>query len=75
MDAILYAGWTGIAWRCLPHGFAPWETVCGYVAAWQKDEVFDRLNGLLRRLVRERWRPQRRAERLRPGRPEHHDLP
>ncbi len=41
------------SWRHLPHDFAPWETVYGYFAAWQKDEVFDQLNGLLRRLVRE----------------------
>ncbi len=53
MDAILYVDRTGIPWRYLPHDFAPWETVYGYFAAWQKDAVFDRLNGLLRRLVRE----------------------
>ncbi|MEU6935079.1 IS5 family transposase [Streptomyces sp. NPDC046374] len=52
MDAILYVDRTGIPWRYLPHDFAPWETVYGYFAAWQKDEVFDQLNGLLRRLVR-----------------------
>lgn len=47
--------WTGpgIPWRYLPHDFAPWETVYGYFAAWQKGGVFDQLNGLLRRLVRE----------------------
>jgi transposase len=33
--------------------FAPWETVYGYLAAWQKDGVFDQLNGVLRRLLRE----------------------
>ncbi len=53
MDAILYVDRTGIPWRYLPHDFAPWETVYGYFAAWQKDGVFDQLNGLLRRLVRE----------------------
>ncbi len=52
MDAILYVDRTGIPWRYLPHDFAPWETVYGYFAAWQKDEVFDQLNGLLWRLVR-----------------------
>jgi transposase len=40
-------------WRYLPHDFAPWETVYGYFAAWQKDTIFDQLNGLLRRLARE----------------------
>lgn len=53
MDAILYVDRTGIAWRYLPHDFAPWEKVYGYFAAWQKEGVFDQLNGLLRRLVRE----------------------
>lgn len=53
MDAVLYVDRTGIPWRYLPHDFAPWETVYGYFAAWQKDGVFDQLNGLLRRLVRE----------------------
>lgn len=53
MDAIRYVDRTGIPWRYLPHDFARWETVYGYFAARQKDEVFDQLNGLLRRLVRE----------------------
>ncbi|MFF4576784.1 IS5 family transposase, partial [Streptomyces sp. NPDC001410] len=53
MDAILYVDRIGIPWRYLPHDFAPWETVYGYFAAWQKEGVFDQLNGLLRRLVRE----------------------
>ncbi|OKJ65077.1 hypothetical protein AMK27_04385 [Streptomyces sp. CB02009] len=54
MDAVLYDNRTGITWRYLSHDFAPWETVYGYFAAWQKDGVFDQLiNGLLRRLVRE----------------------
>ncbi|TLS41371.1 IS5 family transposase [Streptomyces montanus] len=53
MDAILYVDRTGIPWRYLPHDFAPWETVYGYFAKWQKDGIFDQLNGLLRQLVRE----------------------
>ncbi len=53
MDAILYVDRTGIAWRYMPHDFPPWETVYGYFAAWQNEGVFDQLNGLLRRLVRE----------------------
>uniref|UniRef100_UPI001B33D169 IS5 family transposase n=1 Tax=Streptomyces sp. GESEQ-4 TaxID=2812655 RepID=UPI001B33D169 len=53
MDAIPYVDRTGIPWRYLPHDFAPWETVYGYFAAWQKEGIFDQLNGLLRRLVRE----------------------
>ena len=36
MNAILYVDRTGIPWRYLPHDFAPWQTVYGYFAAWQK---------------------------------------
>lgn len=53
MDAVLHVDRTGIPWRYLPHDFPPWETVYDYFAAWQKEGVFDQLNGLLRRLVRE----------------------
>lgn len=53
MDAILYMDRTGIPWRYLPHDFPPWETVYGYFAAWQKDGIFDQLNGILRQLVRQ----------------------
>ncbi|WP_419664872.1 IS5 family transposase [Streptomyces sp. 2-1] len=53
IDAILYVDRTGIPWRYLPHDFAPWETVYGYFAAWQKDGVFHQLNGILRQLVRQ----------------------
>jgi transposase len=53
MDAILYVDRTGIPWRYLPHDFAAWETVYGYFAAWQKEGIFDQLNGVLRHLVRE----------------------
>nr|WP_260860364.1 IS5 family transposase [Streptomyces cupreus] len=52
MNAILYADRTGIPWRHLPHDFPNWTTVYGYFAAWQEDGVFERLTGLLRRLVR-----------------------
>ncbi|MFD7897196.1 transposase [Streptomyces sp. NPDC059743] len=53
MGVILHVGRTDIPWRYLPHHFPPRETVYGYFAAWQKEGVFDQLDGLLRRLVRE----------------------
>ncbi|ROR46989.1 transposase [Kitasatospora cineracea] len=52
LDAILYVDRTGIPWRYLPHDHPPWETVYAYFARWQKEGVFEQLNGLLRRLVR-----------------------
>jgi transposase len=53
LDAILYIDRTRIPWLYLPYDFAPWETVYGYFAAWQKHDVFDQLNGPLHRLVRQ----------------------
>jgi transposase len=34
---ILCVDRTGVPWRYLPPDFAPWKTVHGYFAAWQKD--------------------------------------
>jgi transposase len=33
----LYLDRTGCAWRYLPTGFPPWQTVYGYFAAWRDD--------------------------------------
>ncbi|MFB9909753.1 IS5 family transposase, partial [Allokutzneria oryzae] len=52
LDAILYVDRTGIPWRYLPHEYPPWQTVYAYFAHWQRDGVFERLSGLLRRLTR-----------------------
>ncbi len=53
MNAILYVDRTGVQWRYLPHDFPPHQTVYGYFAKWQKDEVFAQLTGVLRRLLRQ----------------------
>lgn len=60
LDAILYVDRTGIPWRYLPHDYPPRETTYAYFAKWQKDGVFEQLNGLLRRLARtsERRNPE-----------------
>ena len=52
MDIIPYVDRTGIPWRYLPHDFAPWETIYGHFAAWQKDVILVQLNGLQCQLVR-----------------------
>ncbi|MEU4332880.1 transposase [Nonomuraea dietziae] len=49
---ILYLNRAGIAWRYLPHDYAPWQTAYAYFARWQKDGIFDQLTSLLRRFVR-----------------------
>jgi transposase len=54
MDAILYVDRTGVQWRYLPHDFPHWNTGYGYFAKWQQEGVFVQLNGLLRRLLREK---------------------
>ncbi|MFH8410142.1 IS5 family transposase [Streptomyces sp. NPDC018019] len=46
VNAILYVDRTGVQWRCLPHGFPPWETVYGYFAKWQKDGVLAQAHGV-----------------------------
>ena len=33
----MYLDRTGCAWRYLPDGFPPWQTVYGYFAAWRDD--------------------------------------
>lgn len=54
MDAILYVDRTGVQWRYLPHDFPPHQSVYGYFAKWEKEGVFAQLNGLLRKLVRQK---------------------
>ena len=52
VEAILYLDRTGCAWRYLPDGFPPWQTVYGYFAAWRDDGTLARLHDALRGLVR-----------------------
>lgn len=54
LDAILYVDRTGVQWRYLPHDFPPWETCYGYLTKWEKAGIFAQLNGLPRKLVREK---------------------
>ncbi|MGW6290307.1 IS5 family transposase [Streptomyces sp. NPDC055107] len=53
LDAILYVARTGIPWRYLPHDYPHWNTVYHYFGRWERDGVFEHLNALLRRRVRE----------------------
>lgn len=52
VDAILYVGRAGCAWRALPVDFPPWQTVYGYFARWHDagvtKAVHDALRGKLR---------------------------
>ncbi|GAU71288.1 putative transposase [Streptomyces sp. NBRC 110611] len=53
LDAVLYVARTGIPWRYLPHDYPHWNTVYQYFGRWEKAGIFEQLNGLLRRRVRE----------------------
>jgi transposase len=52
VEAILYVDRTGCAWRYLPAGFPPWQTVYGYFAAWRDDGTLARLHSELRTRAR-----------------------
>jgi transposase len=52
IEAIMYVDRTGCAWRYLPDGFPPWQTVYGYFAAWRDDGTLARLHDTLRTRVR-----------------------
>src|SRR5512135_2391261 len=61
VDAILYVGRAGCAWRALPADFPPGQTVYGYVARWQDagvtKAVHDTLRGKLRAAERRPTEP------------------
>jgi len=48
----LYLDRTGCAWRYLPTGYPPWQTVYGYFAAWRDDGTLARLHSELREQAR-----------------------
>jgi transposase len=50
IDAILYRGRSGCAWRMLPHDFPHWRTVYGYHRQWQRDGTWERIARVLRQL-------------------------
>jgi transposase len=53
LDAVLYVARTGIPWRYLPHDYPHWNTVYQYFGRWEQAGIFEHLNDLLRRRVRE----------------------
>ncbi|CAM5554108.1 IS5 family transposase [Streptomyces fumanus] len=52
-DAILYVARTGIPWRYLPHDYPHRNTVYGHFGKWARDGIFEQLDALLRRRVRQ----------------------
>lgn len=52
VNAIFYRTRTGCQWRMLPKEFPDWRHVWYYYKKWTNDGTWERLNDLLRRLVR-----------------------
>ncbi len=54
VDAILDFLRAGMAWRLLPHGLPPWQTVYYCLRRWQREGVWDRVHHTLVMADRER---------------------
>lgn len=52
LNAIFYQAHTGCPWEDLPRDFPPKSTVHGYLQAWRRDGVLDRIHAALREQVR-----------------------
>jgi transposase len=52
LDAVFYLVRAGVAWRYLPKGFPPWNTVYGFFARWRADGTWLRIHDALRDRVR-----------------------
>ena len=53
LNAMLYVSHTGCQWRELPHDFPTWQTVYGYFEDLVTEGVWQEINDILRRGVRQ----------------------
>lgn len=53
VNAMYYVNHTGCQWRDLPHDFPPWQTVYGYFEDLVEAGVWETINDILRRGVRQ----------------------
>ena len=53
VNGMLYVNHTGCQWRDLPHDFPAWETVYGYFEDLVEAGVWEEINAILRRGVRQ----------------------
>jgi putative transposase len=58
LNAIFYVVKNGCVWRALPHDLPPWQTVYGYFRQFQRNNLWEELN----RVIRERVRQQAAKE-------------
>src|SRR5665647_1737043 len=54
LNAIFYMVKNGCVWRALPHEYPPWETVYGYFRNFQKTNLWEELNRVIRERVRKK---------------------
>jgi putative transposase len=54
-DAVFYVLKSGCQWRILPRRFPPWKTVFHYFRRWRIDGIWERMNHVLRRRLREKF--------------------
>lgn len=59
LNAIFYVLRTGSAWRYLPKGYPPWQTVYGWYRRWQRTGVWQQIHDELRARLRVRSGKQR----------------
>jgi putative transposase len=52
VNAVMYLGRAGCAWRMLPHDFPPWKTVSYYFYTWRDQGVWERVHAALRQEIR-----------------------
>jgi putative transposase len=52
VNAVLYVLRTGCAWRFLPAGWPPWQTVYYHLRRWRLDGIWQRIHTMLRRRLR-----------------------
>ena len=53
LNAIFYRADNALKWRALPSDFPAWQTVYGYYRLWVRLGVWEQINGLLVRQVRQ----------------------
>ena len=54
IDGILYVNRSGCQWRMLPVNFPPWRTVYYYYWRWKGDGLWEQINGVLVKQVRQK---------------------
>ena len=53
LDGILYVLRSGCPWRILPHDIPAWQTAYKYIRRWSEHGTWERVNGVLRSMLRE----------------------